>query len=474
MWDSGGRRARCPTLAATDMLLDPTAVHVIGRLTEIPPRGRRFPGIDESTHESLLPSTRSNMNARLTALLRLASFGLATAITSVVGLVAASVFVATSGAYEWGVLAAIQSAAGLFGVLVAFGWGTTGAAEIASMPAQARPQQYADSFVSRVYLIALAFPAMVAVMGLINPSHLALVVIGAFAFLAPNLGASWYFVGEARPLRLLAFEVLPQTVGIVGSIVVVLITGDLVAAIAAQLICNTVGPLISLMVIRRTATGPLRMNWSIPAAFGRLKMQRHAVTTAATSALYVSAPMLILNVVAPAALAPYAMGDRLFRVALTVFGPVLQFVQGWIPESGPQNVDHRIRQTLRLTPIAGFVGASAIASLGPWAVGVISQGNIAFGLDYSVPFALVFLVVSTTQVIGLACLVQLGRSAALALSTVLGAAIGVPTLLAGTLLFGAHGLVWALLVSECVVLIYQLVAVISELKRRRQLQATTR
>lgn len=414
------------------------------------------------------------MNARLTALLRLATFGAATAMTSVVGLIAASVFVTVAGAFEWGVLAAIQSAAGLFGVLVAFGWGTTGAAEIASTPAIERPQRYADSLVSRLYLFMAVYPMMVAVMSFINPSHVALVAVGALAFLAPNLGASWYFVGEARPTRLILFDVVPQTIGVIGSIIVILVTRDLATAIAAQLICNCTAPLISFIAIRRSSAGAFRLNWSIAVAFRRLAGQRHAATTAATSALYVSAPMLILNIVAPSSLAAYAMGDRLFRVALTVFGPVLQFVQGWIPEGGRRNLEHRVVQTLRLTPLVGAVGAVAIAAFGPWAVGMISQGNVPFGPDLSIPFALVFLVVSSTQVLGLACLVQLGKAAALALSTVYGAAIGIPVLVAGTVFFGTPGAVWALLASECVVLIYQLLTVISELRIRRQLQATMR
>lgn len=416
----------------------------------------------------------SAITTRKAASLRLATFGVATALTSIVGLIAASVFVTTVGSFTWGVLAAIQSAAMLFGVLVAFGWGTTGAAEIASAAPEDRPQLFADSFVTRLYLLVVVYPAMVAVMTAINPQHADLVLIGSLAFLVPNLGAAWYFVGEAAPKRLVLFEVLPQTVGLLASIGVILITGNLVVAVAAQLACNVATPLISLAVVRRTAAGPFHLNWSLRAAARRLGHQRHSVTTAATSALYVTAPMLILNIVSPGALAPYAMGDRLFRVALTVFSPVLQFAQGWIPEGGAKSIEHRIVQTLRLTPLVSILGAVGIAALGPLAVSIISQEHIAFGFDLSIPFALIFAIVSTSQVVGLACLVQLGKARSLAISTVLGAALGVPALVLGTVLFGVHGAAWALLASEIVVLVYQLFSALQEVRHRRQLQAITR
>ncbi len=97
----------------------------------------------------------------------------------------------------------------------------------------------------------------------------------------------------------------------------------------------------------------------------------------------------------------------------------------------------------------------------------MSHGEIAFGFDISLPFAVVFAAVSVLRVFGLAFLVQLGRTAALAKSTVVGAVIGVPMIIVGAVLFSAHGVAWAVALSEITVLIYQLAVVIAELRRRR-------
>ncbi|WP_061683389.1 lipopolysaccharide biosynthesis protein [Microbacterium laevaniformans] len=397
------------------------------------------------------------------AIRRLSSYGATTALLAVVGLVSASVFVSSAGSYAWGVLASIQSAAALFGVVVGFGWSTTGAAEVARMPVTSRSQWFADSFTARLYLLVITYPLMVLTMGALNPSHLDLVLVGSLAYLLPNLGASWYYIGESSPSRLFLYDVLPQICGIVASIGVMVGTQSLVLAISAQLVFNLIAPLLGWKVL--IAASSAKPDWSITRAFSRLQRQRDPVITAATSALYVSAPMLILNAVAPASLASYAMGDRLFRIALTVFSPILQFVQGWIPEGGPKNVKYRMRVTLQLTPFIGALGALCVWGFGPLAVALISRGAVSFEQSLSLPFAIVFLVVSASQVLGLACLIQLGRAKDLARSTVLGALAGVPMLIIGATLWGVVGAVWALVLSETIVLMYQAAATIRGMRR---------
>lgn len=406
------------------------------------------------------------MGVRLAALGRLSSFVLTTGMSSLASILTVYVIIPIVGGYQWGVQSSIQSAAGLFGVLVAFGWGTTGAAETASMPAEDRPGWYAGSLVSRIYLFCLAYPIMVLVMALLNRNYFGLVVVGSAAYLLPSLGASWYFVGEARPSRLFRYDALPQTIGMILSIGTMLATHSLVATIGTQLVLNACAPVISAFVILRRSGQRVHFDWSVRHATQRLVGQRHPVATAATSSLYVSTPMLVLNALHPAAMPLYAMGDKLFRFGLTAFAPVLQFVQGWIPEGGVENIPHRIKQTGRLTPLISALGAACIFAFGPWAARMLASSQVDFGFDLSLPFAFVFLAVSVTQVLGLACLVQLHRTRALATSTVVGALTGVPMIVVGAWLAAAHGVAWALAVSEVVVLIYQVRTIVRELGKR--------
>ncbi|MEO2135574.1 polysaccharide biosynthesis C-terminal domain-containing protein [Microbacterium sp.] len=408
------------------------------------------------------------MKARLLALGRVTGFATATGFVSVISLVTTWFILRAVGSGEWGVLAAIQSAAGLFGVMVAFGWATTGAAEVAALGRAKRGQWYADSLISRIYLCLLAYPVMVLVMASLNRDHVLLVIAGSAAYLLPYLGASWFFVGEASPIRLFTYDILPQAMGLVTSVPVILASNNLILAVSTQFAFNLVGVVISARRILRNSGEPARLNYALRPALARLRGQRHSMTTATTSALYVSTPMLIINALIPGSLAQYGMGDRLFRVALTCFAPIVQFVQGWIPEGGPKNVRHRVIQATRLTPLVSVIGGAAVYALGPWAVSILSSGQIAFGSDLALPFALVFFFVSLSQVWGLACLVPLGQVRILARSTVLGAAVGVPLLIAGALAAGLHGVAWALAVSECVVTVYQFCVILAQLARTKE------
>ncbi len=179
----------------------------------------------------------------------------------------------------------------------------------------------------RIYLLCLTVPVMMLVMWLINRDYLALVVVASVAYLVPYVGADWYFVGEARPSRLFRLNALPQTTGVALSVVAMLVTNSIVATVAVQLVANVCAVILSVTAVVRSAPESVQFNWSVPQA-GRLRAQRDPFITAGTSALYVASPMLIINLFQPGALALYAMGDKLFKSALTAFAPVLQVVQG--------------------------------------------------------------------------------------------------------------------------------------------------
>jgi O-antigen/teichoic acid export membrane protein len=141
------------------------------------------------------------MKAIVAALMRLATFALTVGAGTIVGLLAIPVITGIVGADAWAIQALVQSLATLFGVLVAFGWGTVGPGMVASTMSALRPKLFLDAFVTRGYLFLLAAPLMVAFMIILQPKDAVFVAIASVAYLLPYLGASWYFVGEARPLR---------------------------------------------------------------------------------------------------------------------------------------------------------------------------------------------------------------------------------------------------------------------------------
>lgn len=391
----------------------------------------------------------------MASLARLASFALTVGLGTIVGLISIPVITGLAGAQLWTVQAMAQSVSILFGILVAFGWGTTGPAMVASTDAALRPQLFLDSLVSRAYLFVVAAPAMAAVMIVLQPDHVLLVVIASIAYLLPFLGGNWYFIGEAKPRKLFVFDALPQFSGTLIGLAVLALTRDIVWLVATQLLFNILALTITCLSIIQPSRARIVPNFSVRQAFSRLGHQRHGVVTAATGSLYVNLPLVAINLFLPAQLGIYLMADRLFRYAVLALSPVLQFIQGWIPEGGRENVRHRLVRSAQVAPMFGLLGGTAIFLFGPMASEILSNGTVIFPNLLSAAVGTMFFSVAVSQILGLACLVSVGQGKILAQSTVLGAVCGAPAIIVAALFTDVTGVAWAVAISEILVAAYQ-------------------
>lgn len=388
------------------------------------------------------------------ALLRLGTFAITVGAGTIVGLLAIPVITGVVGADAWAVQVLVQTLSALFGVVVAFGWGTVGPGLVASEQRERRPQLFLDSLVTRFYLFVLTAPVMILLMSLLRPDETTFVTVASAAYLVPFVGASWYFVGEGKPLRLFLFDALPQLLGTIAGLGVLMLSRNLTLLVVTQLVFNLLAVVISSIVIFRNVDG-LQPNFSFRNSLSQMARQRHGVITAATGSFYVNLPMLVVNVVIPTELATYAIADRLFRFAVTAYSPVLQFVQGWIPEAGAQSTNHRVKRASQAAPLLGLLGGAVLAAAGPTAAHILVRESTAFSYSLSVPVGASFAAVAVSQIIGLACLVPIGKAKELATSTIVGAVLGTPLILLGSLTFGVVGVVWGMAISEMAVSIYQ-------------------
>ncbi|KIC68436.1 lipopolysaccharide biosynthesis protein [Pseudarthrobacter phenanthrenivorans] len=397
------------------------------------------------------------MKAIIGALFRVGTFALTVGAGTVVGLLAIPIITRVVGADAWAVQVLVQTLATLFGVVVAFGWGTVGPGLVASLDSKERPQLFLDSLITRSYLLCVAAPVMMILLAVLRPREALFVTLASAAYLMPFVGASWYFVGEGRPMRLFLFDALPQLLGTVAGVGVLVATRDFTLLVTTQLVFNLIAVVISSTVVLRDGAGRLTANFSPRNSLRQMAQQRHGVITAATGSFYVNLPMLVVNAIIPTELASYAIADRLFRFAVTAFSPILQFVQGWIPDGGAGASDHRIKRASQLAPILGVLGGSVLAAAGPWAAQLLVPGSNNFGYSLSVPVGVSFAAVAVSQIIGLACLVPIGKARELASSTLVGAALGTPLILLGAVSLGVAGVVWGMAFSEAAVAVFQIV-----------------
>ncbi|MGN6403203.1 hypothetical protein [Sinomonas sp.] len=390
---------------------------------------------------------------------RLGGFGASLLFSTVVNLIGIPFVIVNLGAQVWAELSVALAAAAVFGIVVSFGWGTVGAAMTAATPRSERPLLFVNSLASRGYLFLFSVIPMILVMRFIAPSDPVATGAASFAYLLPFLGASWYFVGQSMPWRLFFFDVLPQGLGIIFGVIGTFLVREVWVYVASLVAFNLAAVLCSaLVVIRYDSLGSSKPSLAFRASMARLAEQWHAVVAASTGTVNSSGPIIAVTLLGSPLLPVYALADKIFKYGVAGFGPVLQLIQGWIPEAGPSEVERRVRRVSSLAPWFGLLGGLVLALVMPWAAAFLSAGRLVVGLNLSVPFGIVFAGVLMAQVIGLACLIPIGLGHVLAKSTAFGAAINLLLFVVLGIWFGGLGIAWSVAAAEVVVAGYQLLA----------------
>ncbi|MCR2801712.1 hypothetical protein QNO21_02995 [Microbacterium sp. zg-Y818] len=392
---------------------------------------------------------------------RISGFSLSVGAGSLLGILALPVLMVALGPETWGILVVVQTVGQLGGVLVAFGWGATGAAMVASAPEADRPNLYRESLRVRLQLYAAAVPLAAVVLLLLTRGDVVTSLLGAVVYLLPYLGATWFFTGQARPLRLFLCDTVPTMAGTIVGVGAALLTGQLWAFLVGQGLGFLVAVSIDAVVAGRGAT-PQPQRRPLRLVLGE---QRHAVVATATSTLYVSLPIVAVQVFLPALVPLYGMADRLFKYSSIAFLPIQQFFQGWVPDPDA-DLARRAKAAALASAVIALIGGGLIAGLSPLASVLLSAGKLEVPWQLSLPLGVAFVGVGVSAVVGYACLVAVGRVRSLAVSTLIGAGVGAPMIL----VFAASGSVslvaWSVAVSELCVAGYQVSVLWRELRMR--------
>ena len=393
---------------------------------------------------------------------RLSGFTISVIIVTLVGVVSIPVLIDALGEGTWGILLVIQSVTQIGGIVVSFGWGATGAASVASMTADERTGFYRSSLRIRAVLYLITLPLVFVILGILTRGLWLESLLGALVYLLPSVGAAWYFIGTGSPSRLIRFDTLPIVGGAVLGIIAAVVTGELWAYLVGQGLGYLVGVSLSALVILRGApTGPAPVPWR-----DALMAQRHAVLATLTSSLYVTLPIVAVQIFLPAAVPVYGLADRLFRYASVAFQPVQQFFQSWVPERGA-DLAARCRSATWAAAGIATLGGIAIAVLSPFVSLLLSSFQIQVPFSLSIPLGVAFIGIGVAAVVGYACLVVLGRVSALAVSTLVGALVGAPLILLFAALGSLPMVAWSVAASELCVAGYQLLVLRRALAERR-------
>ncbi|MCU1514363.1 MAG: hypothetical protein JWO10_1453 [Microbacteriaceae bacterium] len=385
---------------------------------------------------------------------RVLGFGLSTIVSGVATFLTVPVLISAVGPLAWSGVAVGQSVGIVGGVIVGFGWAVSGSSSVAMLDRAGADDYFRRSLAIRGLLaIPVAVVAALAA-GLVAPAAALPAALAAAAGSIGGLTGSWYFVGLSAPTRYLMLETVPKAVGGLG--------GALAVLFGAPLFVFPLGLLLGIVVsVAVTMVSLTTRRWfvrdDVRGIRATLMLQRHAALTAAVSTTYLNLPTVAVAIFWPAQTPIFALADRVFKLANAAVTPLTQVAQGWIPHPDLRTRLQRIKTGLRaVSGIAGGVAIGFVALSIPVSV-LLSAGKLSTDLIFATSFGATLLFTTISQTVGIACLMSLGAGRAVALSAVLGAALGVPVLVVGTILFGAHGAAVAEAVAEAAVVIYQLV-----------------
>lgn len=387
---------------------------------------------------------------------RLGGFALSSIIMGLASIASVPFVVNFSGKEMWAAIAVGQAVGSIAGIFVLLGWIQNGPAEVANMATEFRGHYFATSVLIRCIGLPIVLGAVVLASVLLATESAVVTVMAALSICLPNLGASWFYVGESNPRALLVYESLWRAGGVlVGTICLVCgLPAEVFASACAVGALGGVAASCWNVLHRYPINGS---PWPTVRDYIRaLWHQRHGVSTAVLTASYQSFPLVLIQAVAPAGAPVFALADKLKAQAVTAYRPFAQVAQGWTPSAEGQRALYlRARKVSQIAVPLGVCAGVLFASLSPALGALLGAGQISLSWSLAAAFGAAFGCNVISLTIGVGSLVPLGQARVLTISSAWGlvsiAALSMPL----TLKFGAEGLGWAVAIGQLAVALYQ-------------------
>lgn len=402
-------------------------------------------------------------NAR--GLTSVVGFAASMGMLAVASLAAIPAMISSSGAAAWGAIALGQAVGAIAAVVVAYGWGLSGPALVAADEAGRRSEYLASIRVKRV-IYPIAAPAAAAIAVAISRDHWPFALLGALSACSLGLTANWFFVGVGRPYVLLLVETVPRVAGTVVGIVLMVSGASALVGVAAQL-----GGMLSAFV---ASTG-----WILRDTGGReeqpraqsqplrdvLLERRQGLSSTLGSAAYVSAPLMIVSTVAPAAQPLYALADKVQRQIGVALGPLVTVQQGWVPRAVGGQLHHRARLVLLFGAVLAAACGTAVFLAGPLLMDWLGGEALAVSRPVLALMAAFVTLSVYESMVSKAVLAALRRVSTVSRATGISAAVGLPLVAIGAVVGGASGALAGVVTGLAVRLVVELVPAIAQLRR---------
>lgn len=395
-------------------------------------------------------------------LARVAGFAASMGLLAVASLAAIPAMINASGPTAWGGIALGQSIGAIAAVVVAYGWGLSGPAVIAAADDAGRRAEYTASVRVKRLLFPVAGALAAGLAAVIARDLWLYGLVGALSATSIGLTANWFFVGLARPYVLLLVETVPRVLGTATGIVAMVLGSGAVLGVACQLAGMLLAFAVSTVWILRNTTassGPR------PTVRQTMLDQRHGLTSTVVSSAYVSAPLVIVSVLAPWAQPLYALADKVQRQINVALGPLITVQQGWVPRARGRQLHRRARLVLLVGAVLAVGCGLGVMIAGPFLLDWLGGGHVVVPLAVLVLMSAFVTLNVYESTVSKVVLAALGRIPVVSRATLIGATVGLPLVGVGAVWFGAVGALIGVVSGLAVHLVLELVPAIRESRR---------
>lgn len=398
-------------------------------------------GVPDGIPDGVPPPPRAGLARRILAFAGLPFLSLLTPFLFL------PVLARLAGADAWLAIAVGQSVGGFAGLVVALGYNTVGPTAVARAAPADRPELLRRSLAPRALLFVPAGAAAAVIAALIAPpSHALEAALMALALALFGVSPSWFMVGLGRASLLVLVDILPRLLATLAAAGLLIATGSVVGYPILLIVATLVSTGVyaarvvgarNLIVVRRGEVGA-----TVREGGSALAIE---LAGGAYNALAVA---FVGGAAAPAAAAAYVSGDKLYRVGQYSASALGNALQGWVVEAGAAVFSARVRVALLAHVVLGALGFGAFALLGAPLSALLFGAEVAIDEATALGFGVAAFNIVLGTGIGRVVLVALGARRRFLASVLVGAAVGVPSILLLSAVHGAAGGAWGLAFGE--------------------------
>ncbi|MFH5878529.1 lipopolysaccharide biosynthesis protein [Arthrobacter sp. NA-172] len=380
--------------------------------------------------------------------------------------------VARLGGPEGWASVSIGQAVGAFGS-VAIGYGSMiwGPPAIASSSRDVdRRAIYARVLSSKVLISCIVFPSIVLITMMMSPPKHLLEGIGmALSMALIGWSPSWYLIGLGKPGPIAIVETIPKLVATALSACLLLWTG----IIWFYPLCLILATGLGLSLFHRQVLGSM---WPRirPFSLDTLRMLRfrsNAALIDASGVAYVAAPIPVVSTGGNVSeISSVASGDKIYRYGLFGIVALANAVQGWVLEPKASDAFRRHIVAIVAHITLGLIGLVFLCVAGPLATEILFGSSVAAKNPMMAFYGVAYFSVSASTPFVRNLLIPAGKTRVVLSATIIGAVIGLPSMMLFNSTSGASGVALGLAISEVLVLVITVFAAIPLIGNFRHLE----